>query len=77
MWTHGKNPFNKNVENDIALLEIWKKKAENSKFYKRAIYTWTISDLLKRQTAKNNNLNYLEIFPGDSYKDIINNHLKI
>ena len=74
MWTHGKHPFNKN---DIELLETWKKKAEKSNFYKKAIYTWTISDPLKRKTAKDNNLKYLEIFPKDSFKDIINSYLKI
>lgn len=74
MWTHGKHPFNKN---DIELLETWKKKAEKSNFYKKAIYTWTISDPLKRKTAQENNLKYLEIFSGDSYKDIINSYLKI
>lgn len=76
-WVHGFHPFNKDDENDIALLETWKKKAENSKFYKKAIYTWTVSDELKRKTAKDNNLKYLEIFPKDSFKDIINSYLKI
>ena len=72
MWTHRKQPFNKN---DIELLETWKKKAEKSNFYKKAIYTWTISDPLKRKTAQENNLKYLEIFPNDLYKDKINNYL--
>ena len=77
MWTHGKHPFNKDNDDDIALLETWKKKTENSKFYKSAIYTWTVSDELKRKTAKDNNLKYLEIYPKDSFKDIINSYLKI
>ena len=77
MWTHGKHPFNKDNNEDKILLEVWENKALNSKFYKSAIENWTITDPLKRETAKDNKLNYLEIFPKDSFKDIINNYLKI
>ena len=35
---------------------------KNSEQYKHAIEVWTHRDPLKRETAKNNNLNYLEIF---------------
>ena len=62
MWTHGLHPFDKDNKNDIEILNKWEIKAETSKFYRSAIKNWTISDPLKRQTAKNNNLNYLEIF---------------
>ena len=75
MWTHGKHPFNKNDENDIEIINNWKIKSEASKFYKSAIQNWTITDPLKRKTAKDNKLNYLEIFPNDLYKDKINNYL--
>lgn len=77
MWTHGKHPFNKDNNEDKILLEDWENKALNSKFYKSAIENWTITDPLKREIAKDNKLNYLEIFPKDSFKDIINNYLKI
>lgn len=77
MWTHGKHPFNKDNNEDKILLKDWKNKALNSKFYKSAIENWTITDPLKRETAKDNKLNYLEIFPKDSFKDIINSYLKI
>ena len=69
MWTHGKHPFNKDNNEDKILLEDWRNKALNSKFYKSAIENWTITDPLKRETAKDNKLNYLEIFPNDLYKD--------
>lgn len=75
MWTHGKHPFNKDNNEDKILLEDWENKALNSKFYKSAIENWTITDPLKRETAKDNKLNYLEIFPNDLYKDKINNYL--
>ena len=43
-------------------LKEWKQKAETSKFYQNAIITWTISDIKKRNTAKENNLNYIELW---------------
>lgn len=74
-WTHGKHPYNKDNEDDIELLNKWKIKAENSTFYKNAIKNWTVRDPLKRQTAKYNNLNYLEIFYNDDYKTYISNYI--
>ena len=59
-WTHGKHPFDKNSNKDIYILNIWKLK--NTKYYNNAIKVWTISDIKKRETAKKNNLNYIELF---------------
>ena len=56
-------------KDDIEILNKWEIKAETSKFYRSAIKNWTITDPLKRKTAKDNKLNYLEIFPNDLYKD--------
>ena len=61
-WTHGKHFFNKDNPDDILLLEKWKKKAITSKYYKNAIYVWTILDLKKLQLAKDNHLNYIALF---------------
>lgn len=58
-WTHGKKPFEGTSE-DLQKVELWKSK--NTKFYIGAIETWTIRDPLKRETAKKNNLNWLEFF---------------
>ena len=60
MWTHGERPFNPNLKEDQATLQEWQSK--NNKFYNCAIETWTVRDVLKRETAKKNNLNYLEVF---------------
>lgn len=65
-WQHGldretkrpPHPFNKNDEKDIALANRMK---ENG--YDYALKRWTKQDVNKRETAKKNNLNYLEIFP--------------
>ena len=51
--------------NDIEILNEWKSKSENSDFYKKAIYVWTEHDVKKRNIAKENKINYLEIFSCD------------
>ena len=63
IWTHGGHPFNENNNDDIQQLQLWKSK--NTKYYTSAIYTWTIRDVEKRKIAKQNNLNYIEIFSTD------------
>lgn len=68
-WTHGNHPFNKNDEEDILLLEYWKQKAENSDYYKNAIYTWTVLDVKKQKIAKENKLNYLCIYNLEDYNN--------
>ena len=67
-WTHGPHPFT-GSEEDMSLLEKWNSK--NTKYYKKAIETWTIRDVKKRETAKKNNLNYLEIF-SCNFEAVIN-----
>ena len=59
-WFHGSHPFDENNQEDIDRLNFWKEK--NTPGYRQAIYTWASSDVEKRNTAKQNNLNYLEIF---------------
>ena len=58
-WTHGSKPFENSTE-DIKKLTIWKSK--NSNYYINAIQCWTVRDVLKRNTAKQNHLNYLEFW---------------
>lgn len=59
-WVHGGHPFDSNNVDDISVLECWKNK--KTAFYNTAIQTWTVRDVLKREIAKKNNLNYLEMF---------------
>ena len=68
-WTHGGRPFDSTNNEDLLLLEQWKLK--NTKFYDNAIETWTVRDVLKRETAKKNNLNYLEVF-SNNINNVIN-----
>ena len=59
-WSHGKEPYNDNNPDHKSTVAAWKQK--NTKYYNNAIDVWTRRDVLKRNTAKDNNLNYLEIF---------------
>lgn len=69
-WTHGSHPYDSNNINDLQKLDTWKQKSINTMQYETAINIWTVKDVLKRQTAKQNNLNYLEIFSIDLQKAI-------
>lgn len=59
-WTHGGHPFDKNSYGDLTILNIWKNKKLH--YYDNAIITWTIRDVNKRNIAKENKLNYKEIW---------------
>lgn len=61
-WTHGNEPFNENSKKCIDILNIWNKKSKESKFYRNAVKVWVVSDPLKRKTAKEHNLNWIEFF---------------
>lgn len=61
-WHHGNHPFDENDEKDIEKLNEWKEKAKNSKSYENAVYTWTVRDVKKQETAKKNGLNYIVIY---------------
>lgn len=62
-WTHGGKPYDSEDEDCIRQLELWKSK--NTKYYDKAIETWTVRDVNKRNIAKINNLNLIEIFSID------------
>nr|DAP54545.1 MAG TPA: zinc-ribbon domain protein [Caudoviricetes sp.] len=67
-WTHGKHVFDKLSEKDLKTISEWQQKAnEGHKAYHMAIEVWTIYDPLKRKTAKENNLNWLEFFTIDQF----------
>ncbi|MCH5166913.1 MAG: hypothetical protein J1F35_03385 [Erysipelotrichales bacterium] len=65
-WTHGNRPYRENSKEDLEILEKWKSK--NTKFYNKAIEVWTIKDVNKRNTAKENNLNWIEFFNIKDFK---------
>ena len=58
-WTHGGHFFDENSDEDRKRLEIWKKKAETSKFYENAVQTWTVRDVEKLRAARRGELRYV------------------
>ena len=87
--SHGGHPYNKYNTDDKHTLKILKHKSRQYKinnnsadknFYDNFINVWTKVDTLKRNVAKKNNLNYIELFEKIKTKDellnIINNYFK-
>ena len=68
-WTHGGHFFDKNNQEDLKILELWKSK--NTKYYESAINVWTQRDVLKLNTALENNLNYIAWFNQEQAYDWI------
>ena len=75
-WTHGFMPYEK--DNPICIEQLNKWKSTNTEYYKSAIENWTISDVEKRNIAKENGINYLEIFTikYDDCVKLINDKIK-
>ena len=59
-WTHGGHWFDTNDDNDIQTINKWKEK--DTDYYNTAISVWTDKDILKRDVAINNKLNFLAFF---------------
>ena len=66
-WTHGGHPFNQWNEKDCNKIKEIENLAQEKAFYHNMLETWTERDPLKRETARKNNLNYLEFFTFDSF----------
>lgn len=62
MWVHGKEPYNKRNKEHQEILIKWKEKSKESDFYKNAIDIWTKTDVLKKETAITNRLNYMTVY---------------
>lgn len=69
-WTHGKEPFDKNNEKHLEIINLWKNKIKP--FYKHAIYVWTDLDVRKLQTFKKNNLNYRIFYNEKQFNEWFN-----
>ena len=70
-WMHGNHFFDKNNREDIEELNRWIEKSKNSTYYKSAINIWTNRDVLKLETAIQNNLNYVAWFNKEQAYDWI------
>lgn len=67
-WTHGGHWFDENNNDDINTLKQLQKKSDGSNIYSAAIEIWTKRDLMKRDTAIANNLNYVVLWDMDEIK---------
>ena len=81
-YTHGKHPYNPNNDEDkkelsnLIKLNNEHKKPNNNLYYIK-IKTWTESDVYKRTIAKNNNLNYIELFSIIDIDNFLSKYEKI
>lgn len=64
-WYHGGHFYNADNPDDQAWLAEWRRRMPRSSCYAAAIHTWTERDLLKRDTARKNHLNYLTFWRRD------------
>ena len=65
-WLHGYHWFDKTDMNDLDNLNQWLDNVKSGKkFYNVAIDVWTRRDVIKRQTAIDNNLNYVVFWKND------------
>lgn len=77
-FSHGKEPFNKDNQNHLDIVKECERKSQEVNYkgkkkvkYLKAINTWIIDDVNKRQTAINNKLNYIEIFDKNKLEDLV------
>lgn len=72
---HNKKPYKDEYKNELNKIierneELKKLTGKSVTAYDNLIKTWTVRDILKRNTAKQNKLNYLEIYPFYSIEDV-------
>lgn len=67
---HQYHPFDRNNKNDIDLLRKFEEKVSLPQ-YKQIIHVWTKVDPLKRSVAKENCINFLEIWPDYNISEIV------
>lgn len=66
-WTHGGMVFDINNPTCLEKYRIWVDKAKTSEFYQNALNVWTVRDVIKRQIAEDNNLNWIEFFSLEEF----------
>ena len=68
-YTHGNHPFDPNSNEDLQLIEYYKKKYGEDC---QPITIWSIKDVEKRDCAKRNNLNFKEVWSLEDGKNFVN-----
>lgn len=72
-YTHGDHPYDVNSIEDNKELERLNERYKNWNKLDQIISTWTRRDVEKRETAKKNNLNYIEFFDLKEVEKYIQN----
>lgn len=67
--THGIKPYDPNDKECAEMLELYNKRAQTQSIYNSVIDNWTIRDVIKINTARNNNLNYVMYYKNDNLYD--------
>jgi parB-like protein len=62
-WTHNFHWYD--VDSDAVMVNVWKKKSDDSQYYASALKIFTKSDVEKRECARKNNLNYVTLWDSD------------
>ena len=68
-YTHGNHPFDPNSNEDLQLIEYYKKKYGEDC---QPITIWSIKDVEKRDCAKEHNLNFKEVWSLEDGKNFVN-----
>ena len=68
-YTHGNHPFDPNSNEDLQLIEYYKKKYGEDC---QPITIWSIKDVEKRNCAKSNHLNFKEVWSVEDGKNFVN-----
>ena len=68
-YTHGNHPFDPNSNEDLQLIEYYKKKYGEDC---QSITIWSIKDVEKRDCAKRNHLNFKEVWSLEDGKNFVN-----
>ena len=63
-WSHGRHWYEADREMDQKTVQTWRKKGEQSKYYRAAFETWTERDVRKREAARAAQLNYVTLWDG-------------
>ena len=73
---HNRKPYTENYKDELEYIKernkiLKQKSKETITRYDNLISTWVVRDVEKRNTAKKNNLNYLEIYPLYPFNKIV------
>ena len=72
-WHHNKHFYDENNPKDKETVRIWKEKSKTKPQYLVALDVWTRRDVQKRQSAKQNHLNYVVLWNKSEVLDFIEN----